>query len=123
MMNSPCAMLMMRMTPNMSDRPVAKRAYSPPTNAPWMIVLIQYTIFSHAEIRELDLLSRKLVRASFQCYAAFLHAVNTIRGLQGSVDILFYDQDCRPLSPDPRHGCVNVANDNRCKSKTELVTK
>ena len=77
----------------------------------------------HAKIRELDLLSRKLVRTSFQCYAAFLHAVNTIRGLQGSVDILFYDQDCRPFSPDPRHGCVNVANDNRCKSKTELVTK
>src|SRR5438445_11471394 len=74
---SPCATLVKRITPNISDRPSANSAYRLPSSTPWSRFSIMPCLVS--EVGGADLLARQRVAVAGQCDAPFLEAVQALR--------------------------------------------
>src|SRR5262245_7763814 len=93
---SPCAMFTRRMTPKISDRPMANKAYSPPSRTPWINVssqpLIRRPLRSNPEVRGGNLLAGEVPRTSSQRHPSLLQTVQPLRDPHRQPHILLDDQ-------------------------------
>src|SRR5258706_7709497 len=125
-MKSPCAVLVSRITPNISDWPSAKRQYRPPSSSPWIKVSITSSAglsFSDAEVRAADLLARELVGAAFERHATFLETVDPLRYLLRRRHVLLDDDHRHAAGDDRRQRRIDLADDDGREPERQLVAQ
>src|SRR5690606_35856034 len=121
---SPCARLTIRITPNISDRPVANSAYRPPSSSPWTTALIHcMSVFPvpDTEIGALDLLRAQLRGPPRQHRTALQQAVHPVGHPHRLRHVLLDDERGGPGGHDVPQRPVDAAHDHRCQAQRQLV--
>src|SRR6185312_2499063 len=85
--------------------------------------LTQSIAVLYAEIRELDLLARERSGPAFKRHAAFLQTIDTVRDRKRAIDVLLDDDQRGAARAHPRQRRIDVANDDRGQTKTDLVAQ
>src|ERR1700692_1128921 len=90
-----------------------------------MMGFIQYTSKSrsYAEVCGLNFVARERAWTPFQGHSAFLHAVHAISRAERPLNVLLDNQDRCSFGANAWHCRVDIADDDRRETKTELVAE
>src|SRR4051794_15276904 len=117
----------MRITPNISESPVANSAYSPPSRRPWTTALTQSTSRAsrhgavHAEVRPFHLVGGELGWRALEHRPALEETVDVVGDRHRLAHVLLHDQRRRARFDDPGQEVVDPAYHHRRESQGELV--
>src|SRR5438093_2191212 len=120
MLKSPWARLTSRMTPKISDSPVANSAYRPPRRTPCTAASTQ-TMTSGSEVRGGDLLAREMRGLTLQGHRALAKAIDVLGDGQHLADVLLDHDQLGPLGLHGGQYLVERLDDDRRQPERDLV--